>query len=176
MGIFNRKKKDGSKEEEKKDKKGASSDSEKSGDEQSERRAANINAAAVFSDSLKKSSRTTNLMLLVSMLVFSLVIGGYGFMTLQMGSKIQGLNDNMQATVEKVDELNKIIDTLTKTQGEFTNQQEMLGQAVASAGTSVEALKTDMPDAAAKQVSKETDKVVSQVRSLSQIVSKFNFP
>ena len=66
----------------------------------------------------------------------------------------------------------KIIDTLTKTQGEFTNQQEMLGQAVASAGTSVEALKVDMPDAAAKKVSKETDKVVSQVRSLSQIVSK----
>ena len=175
MGIFNRKKKDGSKEEKrdnKADDKKASSDSEKSGDEQSERRAANINAAAVFTDSLKKSSRTTNLMLLVSMLVFSLVIGGYGFMTLQMGSKIQGLNDNMQATVEKVDELNKIIDTLTKTQGEFTNQQEMLGQVVANAGTSVEALKTDMPDAAAKKVSKETDKVVSQVRSLSQIVSK----
>ena len=168
MGIFNRKKKDGSKEEKQdkktEDKKEASADSEK--------RAATINAAAVFSDSLKKSSRTTNLMLLVSMLVFSLVIGGYGFMTLQMGSKIQGLNENMQATGEKVDELNKIIETLTETQGEFTNQQEMLGQAVAIAGSSVEALKTDMPDAAAKKVSKETDKVVSQVRSLSQIVSK----
>ena len=168
MGIFNRKKKDGSKEE-KQDKK---TDDKKEASADSEKRAANINAAAVFSDSLKKSSRTTNLILLVSMLVFSLVIGGYGFMTLQMGSKIQGLNDNMQATVEKVDELNKIIETLTETQGEFTNQQEMLGQAVASAGTSVEALKTDMPDAAAKKVSKETDKVVSQVRSLSQIVSK----
>ena len=168
MGIFNRKKKDGPKEE-KQDKK---TDDKKEASADSEKRAANINAAAVFSDSLKKSSRTTNLILLVSMLVFSLVIGGYGFMTLQMGSKIQGLNDNMQATVEKVDELNKIIETLTETQGEFTNQQEMLGQAVASAGTSVEALKTDMPDAAAKKVSKETDKVVSQVRSLSQIVSK----
>ena len=168
MGIFNRKKKDGSKEE-KQDKK---TDDKKEASADSEKRAANINAAAVFSDSLKKSSKTTNLILLVSMLVFSLVIGGYGFMTLQMGSKIQGLNDNMQATVEKVDELNKIIETLTETQGEFTNQQEMLGQAVASAGTSVEALKVDMPDAAAKKVSKETDKVVSQVRSLSQIVSK----
>ena len=168
MGIFNRKKKDGSKEE-KQDKK---TDDKKEASADSEKRAANINAAAVFSDSLKKSSRTTNLILLVSVLVFSLVIGGYGFMTLQMGSKIQGLNDNMQATVEKVDELNKIIETLTETQGEFTNKQEMLGQAVASAGTSVEALKTDMPDAAAKKVSKETDKVVSQVRSLSQIVSK----
>ena len=168
MGIFNRKKKDGSKEE-KQDKK---TDDKKEASADSEKRAANINAAAVFSDSLKKSSRTTNLMLLVSMLVFSLVIGGYGFMTLQMGSKIQGLSDSMKATVDKVDELNKIIETLTETQGEFTNQQEMLGQAVASAGTSVEALKTDMPDAAAKKVSKETDKVVSQVRSLSQIVSK----
>ena len=168
MGIFNRKKKDGPKEE-KQDKK---TDDKKEASADSEKRAANINAAAVFSDSLKKSSRTTNLMLLVSMLVFSLVIGGYGFMTLQMGSKIQGLSDSMKATVDKVDELNKIIDTLTENQGEFTNQQEMLGQAVASAGTSVEALKTDMPDAAAKKVSKETDKVVSQVRSLSQIVSK----
>ena len=168
MGIFNRKKKDGSKEE-KQDKK---TDDKKEASADSEKRAANINAAAVFSDSLKKSSRTTNLILLVSMLVFSLVIGGYGFMTLQMGSKIQGLSDSMKATVDKVDELNKIIETLTETQGEFTNQQEMLGQAVASAGTSVEALKTDMPDAAAKKVSKETDKVVSQVRSLSQIVSK----
>ena len=168
MGIFNRKKKDGPKEE-KQDKK---TDDKKEASADSEKRAANINAAAVFSDSLKKSSRTTNLMLLVSMLVFSLVIGGYGFMTLQMGSKIQGLSDSMKATVDKVDELNKIIETLTETQGEFTNQQEMLGQAVASAGTSVEALKVDMPDAAAKKVSKETDKVVSQVRSLSQIVSK----
>ena len=168
MGIFNRKKKDGSKEE-KQDKK---TDDKKEASADSEKRAANINAAAVFSDSLKKSSRTTNLILLVSTLVFSLVIGGYGFMTLQMGSKIQGLSDSMKATVDKVDELNKIIETLTETQGEFTNQQEMLGQAVASAGTSVEALKTDMPDAAAKKVSKETDKVVSQVRSLSQIVSK----
>ncbi len=136
MGIFNRKKKDGSKEEKKDkkadDKKGASPDSEKSGDEQSERRAANINAAAAFSDSLKKSSRTTNLMLLVSMLVFSIVIGGYGLIKLQMGSKIQGLNDNMQANVEKVDELNKILETLKETQGEVQHQKELLGQAVAS--------------------------------------------
>ena len=33
-------------------------------------------------------------------------------------------------------------------------------------------LKTDLPNAAAMRVSKETDKVVAQVRSLSQIVAK----
>ena len=93
-------------------------------------------------------------------------------MAFQMTSKVQGLNENMQVTVQKVEELNKIIESLSSSQGEFTNQQQILGQAVVDAETSVTELKNELPGAAAQQVSKETNKVVSQVRSLSQIVAK----
>ena len=176
MGIFGRKKKDGSKEEKKDrktdDKKGGSSDPENSGEEKSERRAANINAAAAFSDALSKSAKSSNRILLISIGFFTLVLAGYGFMAFQMTSKVQGLNENMQVTVQKVEELNKIIESLSSSQGEFTNQQQILGQAVVDAESSVTELKNELPGAAAQQVSKETNKVVSQVISLSQIVAK----
>ena len=79
-------------------------------------------------------------------------------MAFQMTSKVQGLNENMQVTVQKVEELNKIIESLSSSQGEFTNQQQILGQAVVDAESSVTELKNELPGAAAQQVSKETKK------------------
>ena len=75
-------------------------------------------------------------------------------MSFQMSMKVESLRDNMQATVDKVESLNEIIKSLTDTQGEFTNQQQALGQAVATAENRVAELKTDLPNAAAMRVSK----------------------
>ena len=170
MGIFSRKKKEIKRREEdtSKDKKQTDANTNESQDE----KAGSEALTAVFSEALAKSSKSSNRLLLVSMIFFALVIGGYGFMSFQMSMKVESLRDNMQATVDKVESLNEIIKSLTDTQGEFTNQQQALGQAVATAESRVVELKTDLPNAAAMRVSKETDKVVAQVRSLSQIVAK----
>ena len=77
-------------------------------------------------------------------MIFALVMGGYGFMSFQMSMKVESLRDNMQATVDKVESLNEIIKSATDTQGEFTNQQQVLGQAVATAESRVVELKTDL--------------------------------
>ena len=44
----------------------------------------------------------------------------------------------------KVEELNKIIESLSSSQGEFTNQQQILGQAVVDAESSVTELKNEL--------------------------------
>ena len=102
------------------------------------------------------------------------LLGGVTFLIVSQGSQI----DTMLAQVtERIQKMNSALDTFTTlqasidelavTQAAFTEQQVLLGEAVAKAETSANSLRQQVPEAAAKTVSVETDKVTAEVKDLS---------
>ncbi|MDA9560162.1 hypothetical protein N9R59_04335 [Porticoccaceae bacterium] len=102
------------------------------------------------------------------------LLGGVTFLIVSQGSQI----DTMLAQVtERIQKMNSALDTFTAlqasidelavTQAAFTEQQVLLGEAVAKAETSANSLRQQVPEAAAKTVSVETDKVTAEVKDLS---------
>ena len=102
------------------------------------------------------------------------LLGGVTYLIVSQGSQI----DTMLAQVtERIQKMNSALDTFTTlqasidelavTQAAFTEQQVLLGEAVAKAETSANSLRQQVPEAAAKTVSVETDKVTAEVKDLS---------
>ena len=102
------------------------------------------------------------------------LLSGVTFLIVSQGSQI----DTMLAQVtERIQKMNSALDTFTTlqasidelavTQAAFTEQQVLLGEAVAKAETSANSLRQQVPEAAAKTVSVETDKVTAEVKDLS---------
>ena len=102
------------------------------------------------------------------------LLGGVTFLIVSQSSQI----DTMLAQVtERIQKMNSALDTFTTlqasidelavTQAAFTEQQVLLGEAVAKAETSANSLRQQVPEAAAKTVSVETDKVTAEVKDLS---------
>jgi DNA repair exonuclease SbcCD ATPase subunit len=102
------------------------------------------------------------------------LLGGVTFLIVSQGSQI----DTMLAQVtERIQKMNSALDTFTTlqasidelavTQAAFTEQQVLLGEAVAKAETSANSLRQQVPEAAAKTVSVEIDKVTAEVKDLS---------
>jgi FtsZ-binding cell division protein ZapB len=84
-------------------------------------------------------------------------------MLVQVTERIQKMN----SALDTFETLKLSIDELAATQNAFTDQQVILGEAVAKAETSANNLREQVPEAAAKTVSVETDKVAAQVKDLS---------
>lgn len=108
-------------------------------------------------------------------LVISLsLLGGVTYLIISQGSQI---DDMLVQVTERIQKMNSAlatfetlkvsIDELAATQSAFTDQQALLGEAVAKAETSANSLRQQVPEAAAKTVSVETDKVSAQVKDLS---------
>ena len=102
------------------------------------------------------------------------LLGGVTFLIVSQGSQI----DTMLAQVtERIQKMNSALDTFTTlqasidelavTQAAFTEQQVLLGEAVAKAETSANSLRQQVPEAAAKTLSVEIDKVTAEVKDLS---------
>jgi len=102
------------------------------------------------------------------------LLGGVTFLIVSQSSQI----DTMLAQVtERIQKMNSALDTFTTlqasidelavTQAAFTEQQVLLGEAVAKAETSANSLRQQVPEAAAKTVSVEIDKVTAEVKDLS---------
>jgi chromosome segregation ATPase len=89
-------------------------------------------------------------------------------MAWQTSGKVSSLNDNIQATLETVEELNLTITSLSTNQGEFKNQQSLLGEAVAKAEGSVIEMQEKLPNVAAQKVKLETDKVIFKIQELEK--------
>jgi len=84
-------------------------------------------------------------------------------MMTQVTERIQKMN----SALDTFTTLQASIDELAVTQAAFTEQQVLLGEAVAKAETSANSLREQVPEAAAKTVSVETEKVAAQVKGLS---------
>jgi len=102
------------------------------------------------------------------------LLGGVTFLIVSQGSQIDTM---LSQVTERIQKMNSALDTFTTlqasidelavTQAAFTEQQVLLGEAVAKAETSANSLRQQVPEAAAKTVSVETDKVTAEVKDLS---------
>ena len=97
---------------------------------------------------------------------------GYGFMAYQLSSKINLLDQGARSTAVALEEVNTIIETLASAQTNFVDKQSELSSVVEKAGINVTDLQRDFPDAAAKRISIETDKVSSDVTNLAVLVQQ----
>lgn len=129
--------------------------------------------ASASADTVKLSKRI--LFGAIGGLVIGLgLLGGVTFLIVSQGSQVDTL---MTQVTERIQKMNSALDTfstlqasideLAVTQAAFTEQQVLLGEAVAKAETSANSLREQVPEAAAKTVSVETEKVAAQVKGLS---------
>jgi|GEM_PF-488540 len=129
--------------------------------------------ASASADTVKLSKRI--LFGAIGGLVIGLgLLGGVTFLIVSQGSQIDTM---MTQVTERIQKMNSALDTFTTlqasidelavTQAAFTEQQVLLGEAVAKAETSANSLREQVPEAAAKTVSVETEKVAAQVKGLS---------
>ena len=166
MGILkkdNKKKPSEEKQAPKKEEESSSEEGNESQPDDSENAVARLVAEAVA-----VSNKFTHRMLIICVSFVVVLISSYGFMAWQTSGKVSSLNDNIQATLETVKELNLTITNLSTKQGEFKNQQSLLGEAVAKAEGSVIEMQEKLPNAAAQKVKLETDKVVFKIQDLEQ--------
>ena len=125
-----------------------------------------------LSETFEKNNKFSNRLLIVcfSFLVFLML--GYGFMAYQLSSKINLLDQGARSTAVALEEVNTIIETLASAQTNFVDKQSELSSVVEKAGINVTDLQRDFPDAAAKRISIETDKVSSDVTNLAELVQQ----
>ena len=129
--------------------------------------------ASASADTVKLSKRI--LFGAVGGLVIGLgLLGGVTYLIINQGSQIDdmlvqvtGRIEKMNSALDTFETLKVSIDELAATQAAFTDQQALLGEAVAKAETSANSLRQQVPEAAAKTLSVETDKMAAQVKDLS---------
>lgn len=80
--------------------------------------------------------------------------------------EVTGQVTEMNSALSTFEQLKVSIDQLATKQTEFTDQQVVLSAAVAKAEASADSLRKQVPEAAAKTLSVETDKVAAQVKDL----------
>jgi hypothetical protein len=127
---------------------------------------------ATLSETFEKRNKFSNRLLIgcFSFLIFLFI--GYGFMGYQLTSRISGLNESAKATGTGLDSIKNVIETLTKAQSDFVGKQTELTSIVEKAGTNVTDLQKEIPDAAAKRISVEADKITLEVSSLKNLVTQ----
>jgi methyl-accepting chemotaxis protein len=125
-----------------------------------------------LSETLEKNNKFSNRLFIVSFSFLVFLMLGYGFMTYQLSSKINLLDEGARSTALAIEEANKIIETLASAQTNFVDKQSELSSVVEKAGINVTDLQRDFPDAAAKRISIETDKVSSDVTNLAELVQQ----
>ena len=125
-----------------------------------------------LSETFEKNNKFSNRLFIVCFSFLVFLMFGYGFMTYQLSSKINLLDEGARSTTLALEEANKIIETLASAQTNFVDKQSELSSVVEKAGTNVTDLQRDFPDAAAKRISIETDKVLSDVTKLAELVQQ----
>ena len=122
----------------------------------------------LVAEAVTKSNKFAHRMLTGCVIFIIFLMSGYGFLAWQTSSHVYDLDNNIQATLESIQALNETISKLSSNQGEFKDQQSLLGEAVAKAESSVTEMQEKLPAAAAERVSLETDKVVLQIKDLEK--------
>ena len=125
-----------------------------------------------LSETFEKNNKFSNRLLIVCFSFLGFLMLGYGFMTFQLSSKINLLDQGARSTALALEEVNTIIETLASAQTNFVDKQSELSSVVEKAGINVTDLQRDFPDAAAKRISIETDKVSSDVTNLAELVQQ----
>lgn len=125
-----------------------------------------------LSETLDKNNKFSNRLLIICFSFLVVLMVGYGFMAYQLSSRINLLDEGARSTITGLEEVNKIIESLANAQNNFGDKQSELSSVVEKAGINVTDLQRDIPDAAAKRISVETDKVSSEVVNLAELVQQ----
>ena len=120
---------------------------------------------------MEKSNKSSKLILIGSSAFLSLIVVGYGVMSYQLSTRISELQESLTVTSSSVVDVNTIIQDLTASQKKVIEKQLELSAAVEKAELSVAELGNSMPEAAAKRIAIETDKVATEVVGLKEEVN-----
>jgi chromosome segregation ATPase len=120
---------------------------------------------------MEKSNKASKLILIGSSAFLSLIVIGYGVMNYQLSTRISELQESLTITSSSVVDVNTIIQDLTASQKKVVEKQSELSAAVEKADLSVAELRNSMPEAAAKRIAIETDKVATEVVGLKEEVN-----
>ena len=126
---------------------------------------------STLTSSMEKSNKSSKLILIGSSAFLSLIVLGYGVMNYQLSTRISELQESLTVTSSSVVDVNTIIQDLTVSQKEVVEKQAELSAAVGKADLSVAELRNSMPEAAAKRIAIETDKVATEVVALKEEVN-----
>ena len=92
-------------------------------------------------------------------------------MNYQLSTRISELQESLTVTSSSVVDVNTILQDLAVSQKEVVEKQAELSAAVEKADLSVAELRNSMPEAAAKRIAIETDKVATEVVALKEEVN-----
>ena len=127
---------------------------------------------STLTSSMEKSNKASKLILIGSSAFLSLIVIGYGVMNYQLSTRISELQESLTITSSSVVDVNTIIQDLTASQKKVIEKQSELSAAVEKADLSVAELRNSMPEAAAKRIAIETDKVATEVVALKEEVNQ----
>ena len=170
MGILKKdtKKKPAKGKKEVPDEKTAENENQDGNQDQTDTSSSVGNVAELVAEAVTKSNKFTHLMLIGCTIFVTFLISGYGFLAWQTSSRVSGLDDKVQATLDSVQSLSETIATLSDNQGEFKDQQMLFTAAAADRESMFTEMQENLPISAAEKMSLETDKVVLQIKDLEK--------
>lgn len=128
-------------------------------------------------DASAKSALLSSRILMGSVSALLVAIGLFVFMSFQLSDRVSKVDSMMMSVTKRVVQLNSALDSFDKLnysinqlaikQAQFASNQMLLVEAVSSAEAATKTLNAEVPVAAAKSVSKETDKMAGQIKSLN---------
>ncbi len=128
-------------------------------------------------DASAKSALLSSRILMGSVSALLVAIGLFVFMSFQLSDRVSKVDSMMMSVTKRVVQLNSALDSFDKLnysinqlaikQARFASNQMLLVKAVSSAEAATKTLNAEVPVAAAKSVSKETDKMAGQIKSLN---------
>ena len=123
-----------------------------------------------------KSATLSGRVLLGSVSALLVAIGLFVFMSFQLSDRVAQVDGMMLAISKRVVQMNSALENFEKMnysinqlaikQARFADNQTLLAQAVSNAEAATKSLNTEVPDAAAKKVSAQTNILAGQVKSL----------
>lgn len=132
-------------------------------------------------DASAKSATLSARILLGSVSTLLVAIGLFVFMSFQLSDRVAQVDGMMVAISKRVvqmnagltnfEKMNYSINQLAIKQAQFASNQKLLVQAVTNAEAATKNLNVQVPDAAAKSVGVETNKLAVQVKSLKSTLS-----
>ena len=131
-----------------------------------------------------KSNQLSGYILIGAVTILLLSVGVFGFMAQQLSSKTTQIDAmlvalskrvvNMNSALSLFDEINSTMNNIAIEQASFSNAQMSLIESVKNAERLAGAIKSDVPEAAARRVATETAKVVKDIKNLRNDVSRVN--
>jgi hypothetical protein len=132
-------------------------------------------------DASAKSAALSGRILLGSVSALLVAIGLFVFMSFQLSDRVAQVDGMMVAISKRVVKMNASLDSFEKMnysinqlaikQAQFASNQKLLVQAVTNAEAATKNLNVQVPDAAAKSVGVQTNKLAVQVKSLKSTLS-----